>query len=292
MLPFVELGGMRVGTHDLFSLGGIAAGLAIYYSELRRRGVLDGGSCTSRWPCSSAAGSEPGRCSAWEHLAASRDLGAAPLTWVVEHSGKSLIGAIAGGWVAAVVAKWAFRYRGSTRRLLRAGDPGRGCDRAGRMLPRGAAARCADGPAVGRPCPACLSRGVRLVPRLRRADAPEHGLRDPVQPRRDRGDRSWRHRIPVRGDLLKAYLLAAFVFRFSGSSSCAGNEPQAFGLSGPQLVLIPMTALLVVHFAREAHAGALRVPVAPPVPGGAGHRPLDDEAAAGAGSLTLLQPRY
>ena len=67
-------------------------------------------------------------------------------------------------------------------------------------------------------------------------------------------------RIPVQGDLLKAYLLAAFVFRFL-VEFVRGNEPQALGLTGPQLVLIPMTALLVVHFVREARraSGASRL---------------------------------
>ena len=75
-------------------------------------------------------------------------------------------------------------------------------------------------------------------------------------------------RVPVQGDLLKAYLLAAFVFRFL-VEFVRGNEPQAFGLTGPQLVLIPLTALLVVHFVREARSGLWRVPSAPPpVPAG------------------------
>ena len=67
-------------------------------------------------------------------------------------------------------------------------------------------------------------------------------------------------RVPVQGDLLKAYLLAAFVFRFL-VEFVRGNEPQAFGLTGPQLVLIPLTALLVVHFVREARQGHLARPI-------------------------------
>jgi hypothetical protein len=42
---------------------------------------------------------------------------------------------------------------------------------------------------------------------------------------------------------------------------------QAFGLTGPQLVLIPLLALLVMHFARRIGSGVYRVPAAPaPMP--------------------------
>ena len=72
-----------------------------------------------------------------------------------------------------------------------------------------------------------------------------------------------RPRVPVQGDLLKAYLVAAALFRF-GVEFVRGNEVQAFGLTGPQLVLIPCLVLLVVHFARQARRGVYRVPDAPP----------------------------
>jgi prolipoprotein diacylglyceryltransferase len=72
-----------------------------------------------------------------------------------------------------------------------------------------------------------------------------------------------RPRIVVRGDLLKAYLLAAGVFRFL-VEFVRGNEVQAFGLTGPQLVLIPCVALLVAHFVRQARRGIYQVPEPPP----------------------------
>ena len=50
--------------------------------------------------------------------------------------------------------------------------------------------------------------------------------------------------LPIRGDTLKAYLLVYGLFRF-GVEFVRGNEVQAFGLTGPQLVLIPLTAVLV-----------------------------------------------
>jgi prolipoprotein diacylglyceryltransferase len=76
--------------------------------------------------------------------------------------------------------------------------------------------------------------------------------------------------LPVRGDTLKLYLLAYGLFRF-GVEFIRGNQVQAFGLTGPQLVLIPLTLLLVVHFARQllTHAYRLPMPDRPAtVPGG------------------------
>jgi prolipoprotein diacylglyceryltransferase len=69
--------------------------------------------------------------------------------------------------------------------------------------------------------------------------------------------------LPVRGDTLKVYLLAYGVFRF-GIEFIRGNEVQWAGLTGPQLVLIPLVGLLVLHFARQLRSGVYRMPE--PVP--------------------------
>jgi prolipoprotein diacylglyceryltransferase len=79
----------------------------------------------------------------------------------------------------------------------------------------------------------------------------------------------FRGRVPVVGDTLKLYLLAAGVFRFL-VELVRGNEPQALGLTGPQWVLIPLVALLFAHFARQWWRQAWRVPVPP---GGLGLAP-------------------
>jgi prolipoprotein diacylglyceryltransferase len=71
-------------------------------------------------------------------------------------------------------------------------------------------------------------------------------------------------RVPVPGDLLKLYLLAAFTFRFL-VEYVRGNEVQLVGLTGPQIVLIPLVAWLAVHFWRRFRTRAWRVP-APPKP--------------------------
>jgi prolipoprotein diacylglyceryltransferase len=71
-------------------------------------------------------------------------------------------------------------------------------------------------------------------------------------------------RVPVPGDLLKLYLLAAFTFRFL-VEYVRGNEVQLLGLTGPQIVLIPLVAWLAVHFWRRYRMRAWRVPAPPPV---------------------------
>ncbi len=263
MLPFVELGGVQVGTHDLFSIAGILAGLALYYRELRRRGMLDERILFISLAVLVGGGLGGRLLLAWEHLPAYEDLGTAPLTWVIEHSGKSLLGAIAGGWVAAILAKWAFRYRRSTGDCYALAIPvAVGIGRVGCFLselPLGTPTDLpwgirvpADAAAAFSWCPGC--------------DLPMHPsmvyeilfnlVAIAVIVRYGR-------RVPVHGDLLKTYLLAAFVFRFL-VEYVRGNEPQAFGLSGPQLVLIPLTTMLAIHFVREARNGLWRVPSAPP----------------------------
>jgi len=252
MLPVLELGGVRVGTHDLFSIAGILVGLAIYYAELRRRRMLDERILFISLAVLVGGGIGGRLLLAWEHLEAYPDLTSAPITWVIEHSGKSLI-------------KWAFGYRRSTGDCYALAIPvavaiGRvGCFLS--ELPLGT--------------PTDLPWGISVPPSAAAGFAWCPGCDGPMHPSMLYEIAfnlvaivaivRWRHRVPVPGDLLKAYLLAAFVFRF-GVEFVRGNEPQAFGLSGPQLVLIPLTALLAVHFVREAASGAWRVPTAPPVP--------------------------
>jgi prolipoprotein diacylglyceryltransferase len=73
--------------------------------------------------------------------------------------------------------------------------------------------------------------------------------------------------VPVPGDALKLYLLAAGIFRFL-VEFVRGNEAQALGLTGPQWVLIPLVALLVLHFVRQLRRDVYRVPSPPLARGG------------------------
>jgi prolipoprotein diacylglyceryltransferase len=265
MVPVLRVGDFTVGTHDLFSAAGILVGLALYYVALRRRGMLDGRILFISLAVLIGGGLGGRLMLAWEHLPAYEDLAGAPLTWVIEHSGKSLLGAIAGGWVAAVAAKWAFSYPYSTGDCYALAIPvavaiGRvGCFLA--ELPLGT--------------PTSLPWGISVPAEAAAAFPYCPGCDGPMHPSMlyeiafnlvaIAAILRYGRRVPVQGDLLKAYLLAAFVFRFL-VEFVRGNEVQALGLTGPQLVLVPMTALLVVHFARELSSGAMRVPAAPAVP--------------------------
>jgi prolipoprotein diacylglyceryltransferase len=258
-------GPLAIQTHDVFSLLAVLVGLALYYGELRRRGWLE-----ERIVVASMAvviGGVVGArlVTAWEHpeYYSAAIAAGAPLGWIIEHSGKSILGAIAGGYLAGAVAKRLLGYRRSTGdayaiAIAVATVIGRvGCFLSElplgtpTSLPWGVAVSPEAAAAFAR-CPDCL---VPMHPSmvyeiLFNVVAVGVMLR-------------WRHRIPAQGDLLRGYLLAAFVFRF-GVEFVRGNEVQAWGLTGPQTVLIPLIAWLVVHFVRQARRGAWRVPLPPP----------------------------
>jgi phosphatidylglycerol---prolipoprotein diacylglyceryl transferase len=266
MLPILwQAGPFAIPTHDAFSLLAVVVGLAIYYAELRRRGWLDerivvvslavllGGVIGAR------------TITAWERVDEyGRVLDAGvPLTFALLHGGKSIIGAVAGGYLGGVLAKRALGYTRSTGdayvlALPIAAAIGRlGCFLA--ELPLGTATRLPWGISVD-------AEAAAAFPRCPDCDLPMHpsmlyeigfnlvAIAVIV----------WaRPRVPVQGDLLKAYLLAAAVFRF-GVESVRGNEVQALGLTGPQLVLVPLVILLLAHFARQLRRGVYHVPEAPP----------------------------
>ena len=176
-----------IATHDAFTVLALAVGLAIYYRELRRRRWLDG---PIVWISLAAVlgGAIGARLiTAWEHRRALRRLADRPLSEVIEHSGKSILGAIVGGYLAIALAKRAFRLHALDRRCLHARDPGR------------------DGRSGGSAAssPSCRSgrrracRGGSRQPGGRRRVRPVPGLRVPMHPidaLRDRASTSSRSR--------------------------------------------------------------------------------------------------
>jgi phosphatidylglycerol:prolipoprotein diacylglycerol transferase len=266
MVPVLaQLGPATLYTHDVFSALALVVGLGLYYRELRRRGWLDE---RIFWiSVAAVVGGVLGArtITAWEHISYYTAIGEAPLTYVIAHSGKSILGGIAGGYVATVLAKRALGYTRSTGDCYVLAIPiataiGRvGCFLS--ELPLGT--------------PTTLPWGVSVSPAAAAAFPSCPGCGGPMHPSmvyeilfnlvavaaivRFRG------RVPVQGDLLKAYLLSAFVFRFAVEFVRA-NPVQAWGLSGPQTVLIPLIAWLVLHFVRQVRRGVYRLP-APPEPG-------------------------
>ena len=258
----VRFGDFTLATHDMFSVLAVLVGFAIYYRELRRRGWLDSRIVTISMLAVLGGAIGARVATAWERpdwLAAYATL---PLTQALEVSGKSIIGAIAGGYVAIALAKRALGYRRSTGDAYTLAIPvataiGRiGCFLS--ELPLGT--------------PTTLPWGVRVDP-LAAAAFPEcPGCDQPMHPTMlyeigfnvAAAILIWRFRgrVPVPGDALKLYLLGAAIFRYL-VEFIRTSPKQALDLTAPQWVLLPIIALLLIHFGRQARRGAWRVPLAP-----------------------------
>ena len=263
MIPeLAQVGPVTLFTHDVFTVLGILAGLALYYRALRRDRVLD-----ARIVLISLAAIAGGALGArlitsWEII---DEVSAAnlPLTYVITHGPRSIIGGLAGGYLAIVLSKRALGYTLSTGDYYAAAIPlalaiGRiGCFLA--ELPLGT--------------PTDLPWGMTVSPEAAASFARCPGCDGPMHPSMlyeigfqaaafglifTRGPM-----LPIRGDTLKAYLLAYGLFRF-GVEFVRGNEVQSWGLTGPQIVLIPLVGLLVIHFIRRLRSGAYRLPIPEP----------------------------
>jgi prolipoprotein diacylglyceryltransferase len=260
--PVLDLGPWRILTHDAFTVLALAIGLAIYAVELHRRRWLD--QRIVLITVAAVVGATIGArvITAWEHLDYYAGLADIPLTVAIEHSGKSLIGALAGGYLAIVVAKRALGYTRSTGDAYVLAIPiatavGRiGCFLS--ELPLGTPTDLPWGMSVSAGAAAAFARcpGCDLPMHPSMLYEIAFNLVAVVLLLR------YRARFPVAGDALKAYLLAAGIFRL-WVETVRGNEPQALGLTGPQWVLLPLVALLAIHFVREIRRGAYRVPAAP-----------------------------
>jgi phosphatidylglycerol:prolipoprotein diacylglycerol transferase len=267
MFPILgTIGPITVYTHDAFTILALAVGLGIYYVELRRRGMLDG---PIVWISLTAIlfGAVGARViTAWEHLEVYAAFVDRPFTEVIEHSGKSILGGLAGAYLGIVVAKRAFGYHQSTGDCYALAIPA--ATAIGRVgcflseLPLGT--------------PTSLPWGMSVSPAAAANFAVCPGCGGPMHPSMLYEIAfnlvalaiiiRYRHLVPVRGDTLKLYLLAAGIFRFL-VEFVRGNEIQAFGLTGPQIVLIPLVALLVAHFLRQWRRRAYDVPPVPvPIP--------------------------
>ncbi len=264
MLPVLfQSGPFVIYTHDAFTLLGLLVGLGLYYRELARRKMF----CSEIFWISIAAVIGAGigcrLITVWEHPAYYASFSEVPLTYFISHSGKGIIGGLLGGYIGVVLSKRAFGYTVSTgdcysAAIALATAIGRvGCYLA--ELPLGKPTDLPWGitidPAAAlnfATCPYCdqkmhpsmvyeiLFNLVAFVVILR-----------------------YRDRVIVQGDSLKIYLLVASVFRFFIEFTRANSE-QLWGLTGAQVDLIPITALLVYYFVRQWRRGVYRLPPAPP----------------------------
>ena len=253
-----RLGPVTIGTHDFFTVLGLAVGVALYYRALHQDQILDPRIITIS--LAAIVGGVVGArfITSWEVIDEVQAAGL-PFTYVVTHGPKSIIGGLAGGYAAIVVTKRALGYRLSTGDLYVVAIPlalaiGRvGCFLS--ELPLGT--------------PTDLPWGMTVPPEAAAAFAHCPGCDGPMHPSMlyEIGFQlvafgvlwRWAPLLPVRGDTLKAYLLAYGLFRFN-VEWVRGNEVQFLGLTGPQLVLIPLIALLVVYFARQIRSGTYRLP--------------------------------
>ena len=259
-----RVGPIEIGTHDFFSVLGIAVGFAIYYREPRRRGWLDATIVCISLVALLGAAIGARVITIWERPEVIAAFSTMPFTEAIERSGKSIIGAVAGGYLGIVLAKRAFGYRRSTGDHYALAIPiataiGRvGCFLT--ELPLGT--------------PTTLPWGMTVSPAAASAFPNCAGCFGPMHPTMIYESAfnliaavviwRFRRRVPVQGDTLKLYLLAAGIFRFL-VEYLRTSPPQALGLTAPQWVLIPVVVLLAIHFAREIRRNAWHVPV-PPLP--------------------------
>ena len=257
-----QVGPFTLYTHDLFTLLGILAGLALYYRALRRDRILDGRIVLISLAAITGGAIGARLITSWEVIDEVSTAGL-PLTYVITHGPRSIIGGLAGGYLAIVLSKRALGYTLSTGDYYAAAIPlalaiGRvGCFLS--ELPLGTPTDLPWGmtvsPEAAASFPRCPGCGGPMHPSMLYEigfHLAAFGLivsRGPL--------------LPIRGDTLKAYLLAYGIFRF-GVEFVRGNEVQAWGLTGPQLVLVPLVGLLVIHFVRRVRTGAYRMPAPEP----------------------------
>lgn len=259
----LRVGDITIGTHDLFSVLAIAVGFGLYYRELRKRGWLEPRIVWISLAALLGAAIGARVVTAWERPDWWLAYASLPLTQALEASGKSIIGAIVGGYVAIALSKRAFAYTRSTGDAYVLALPiataiGRiGCFLT--ELPLGTTTT--------------LPWGIRVDPSAAAAFASCPGCTAAMHPTMlyEIGFNvaaalilwRFRDRVPAPGDALKLYLLAAATFRFL-VEFIRTSPRQAFDLTAPQWVLLPIVVLLVIHFVRQSRRGAWRVPHAPP----------------------------
>jgi len=255
---------ITIYTHDFFTTVGLLVGLAIYYYELHRRNLL--GEEIFWISIAALFGGAIGAriITSWEHLDYYSNFGSVPFSYLISHSGKSIIGAIAGGYLAIYLSKRAFKYTESTGDCYAPAIPlamaiGRiGCFFS--EMPLGTPTTLPWGISASPEVAAQFTNCTHCTEAMHPSMIYEiifHLIALFVILR-------WRKRIHVHGETLKLYLVVSAIFRFF-VEFVRGNTEQVMGLTGPQVVLIPLTALLFWHFYRQWKRGVYKIPVPRPI---------------------------
>jgi phosphatidylglycerol:prolipoprotein diacylglycerol transferase len=278
MVPVLfRVGRVSMPTHDFFVLLGTSAAFVLFLLEARRRHKLD------QRLMIIAAGALLGGAigakvaTAWEYLTHAPH----PTAFgVIVYGGKTILGGLPGAYIGAIITKRFLRYREHTGDMF--------------------APAVALGMAIGRVgcflteqigTTTSLPWGIRVSPDIaaRIPNCPQCATGLPMHPSflyeilfqlAILGLLLWlRPRIHVPGELFKVYLFAYALFRFL-VEFVRGNEVVLWGLTRPQLFLIPASLLLAAYFRRQLAQGAYRTnergvptpsrPAVAPVPLGGG----------------------
>ena len=245
-----HVGSVGVPTHDFFVFVGVAVALGVFVYEARRRkalseplvwvvvGALFGG----------ALGMRAGFL--WAHVDPGTSLGHDVL-----EGGKSVLSGLTGAYLGVLLTKRLVGYRAKTGDLFApAVAAGMATGRWGCFLTEQVGTPTAMpwgvtlSPAAAERIPGCAdcAAGVPLHPSFLYEIA-FHALMFGIL-------LFLRARVRVPGELLKIYLLAYALFRFS-VEFVRGNEVVWFGLTRSQLFLIPSGALLIGYFFRQLARG-------------------------------------
>jgi phosphatidylglycerol---prolipoprotein diacylglyceryl transferase len=256
MLPVLfHLRRVPIPTHDFFVLLGTAAAFALFVHEAHRRDRLDH---RLLWVVAGALlggaiGAKVG--TAWEYMTRAPHPTA---LGIVVDGGKTILGGLPGAYIGAIIAKRLIGYREHTGDMFAPAIAlGMSIGRVGcflteqigttTSLPWGV--RVSSEMAVRIPnCPQCAT-GLPMHPSFAYEILFQLAML---------GLLLWlRPRIHVAGELFKVYLFAYALFRFV-VEFVRGNEVVLWGLTRPQLFLIPASGLLAAYFWRQLARGAYR----------------------------------
>lgn len=257
MVPDLPLGGIRVPTHELFTVAGFAVAGLVLAVLARREGRWGGdlGWIVAGGLVCAAVFAKAG--ASWRYVAQADD----PTLWgILLYGGKTVLGGLVGAYVGVEVTKRLIGYRRSTGDLFApAVALGLAVGRVGCLLteqvgtptslPWGITVPADVGARIPN-CPQCLE-GVPLHPSFAYEILFLAAMSVVML---------WfRRRVRVEGDSFRFFLIAYGVFRFV-VEFVRGNQDLLWSLSGSQVFLILTSPLAVWFVVRRVRARWFPVP--------------------------------